>query len=1110
MRFSILGPLAVHDAAGRPVPIGGVRLRTLLCLLLLRPGRRLTTEELTDAIWAGSPPSAAGNALQALASRLRRALGEGAVIDGGASGYRLAVAPEQVDLVRFETLARRGRDHLAAGRSAEAAHDLDGALSLWRGPALADLTAHGLAEDTALRLSGTRHAALEDHLAALADLGRYTEVLSEAEALVRRAPHRERPLELLVRALAATGRTADALAAYDRFRTHLADELGLDPSPRSRDLHLRLLRGELDAPRPGSAPRPEGAEPLSETAGPADAPAPSPPLRLPDTLTSFVARDAEVDTTVDLLTRGRLVTLLGPGGAGKTRLAIESASALAVRAPHLLTRGGWFVELASRTAADIPQALSGPLELREHVVIQARSTGSAAAPALERVVSFVDDHPVLLVLDNCEHLVEEVARTVAPLLARCPRLRILTTSREPLGVPGEQLMNVPSLALPPEGATAEHAATCPSVVLFAERAASVRPDFRLTPDNVAHVVRVTRELDGMPLALELAAARLRSMTAAQLADRLGDRFRLLTSGSRSVLPRHRTLRAVVDWSWDLLDESERRLLRRLSVFAGGATLEAVERVCADPGTEGTVGGHDVWTVLFSLVDKSLVIAENPTRDDTPPRYRQLETVRAYAAERLERSGEEECVRDGHARHVRDLWRGADPLLRGPRQRETLARLDAEADNCGAAVRWAVDRRDTALGLDLVEYTQWYWTLGGSWRQLNRWSEAVLDMVGDRVPRGRAVAYASCLFHRGVDGTLDHGAMMRCLRRVEAVLDDEGRRVEEHHMLVYALVYGALGEGRVGTARDRLAAAMDQSDPWMRAMVRLLLSLLDSVSGRVGGSVDGATAALEGFRACGDTWGECQALAHLVDVHRFDDLGLCRELLDRGVSRTEEAGLWGMSAMFRTRRAQVLTDLGELEEAYRDLRALFECEGPVEREHMVLLRLGEAQWLRETGDLAAAREVLDRVGADLDGLGGISPAYVGAAWRAMRAVVSWMSGETEEAWRDAGRAWWLAAHGLGLVCAEVLDVFAVMLAEEEPRRAVLMLGRSEALRGVPDTATPFVVRARRHVRRALGGEEYDRLVAEARSEDTERIRRLVGEWLAPIVPDTGLQRTNRHF
>ncbi len=1092
MRFSILGPLAVHDATGRPVAIGGARLRTLLALLLLRPGQRIANDELTDAVWAGSPPASAGNALQALVSRLRRALGEGARIDGDASGYRLAVEPGQVDLTEFESLVRRGRAGLAAGRAADAARDLGEALALWRGPALSDLTAHGLAEDTALRLAETRRAALEDRLTALADLGLYAEVLPEAEALCRREPHREGPLALLVRALAATGRTADALAAYDRFRSHLADELGLDPSPQLRDLHLRLLRGELDAPRPD--------EP--------SAPAPSPSLRLPATLTNFVPRDTEVDTAVDLLTRERLVTLLGPGGAGKTRLAIESASALAVRAPSLLSRGGWFVELASRTAADIPQALASALELREHAVLQARSAAPAApaalVPLLERVVSFVGDRPVLLVMDNCEHVVEEVAPTVATLLARCPGLRILATSREPLGVPGEQLLAVPSLDLPPEGAAADRAAACSSVILFAERAAAARPGFRVTPDNVAHVVRVVRELDGLPLALELAAARLRSMSTAQLAERLRDRFRLLTGGARSALPRHRTLRAVVDWSWDLLDEPERRLLRRLSIFAGGATLEAVERVCADPGTEGEIGGHDAWTVLFALVDKSLVVADNPERDDTPPRYRQLETVRAYAAERLALSGEEERVRDAHARHVRDLWRWADPLLRGPRQGELLARLAAEADNCGAAVRWAVERRDAELALDLVECTQWYWTLCGSWRQLHRWAVDVVDMVGGRVPEGRAVAYASCLFQRA-DTTTDQEAVLERIREVEAVLERAGQRAEEHHTLVYGLVYKALLEGTTGAAHERLSAAADQPDPWMRALVGLLLSLFDAVNGRIGRSTERANTALEQFRACGDTWGECQALVQVVDVYRFEDLDRCRDLLTLGVHRAEESGLEALAWMFRVRRAQVLTDLGDLEAAREDLWELLGSERPVEKEHMVLLRLAEGQWLREAGEPDAAREVLDRAGEDLKGLGGFSPVYVEAGWRTLYTTVAWKAGDTGEAWEHARRAWRLADHGLGPVCAEVLDTLAVMVVGRDPRRGAWLLACAEALRGMADTATPLVVRAREGARRGLGGRECDLVVAGLRDVPADRIHGLVDAWLAADASG-GAERT----
>lgn len=1089
VRFSLLGPLLVHDDAGRPLTIGGARLRVLLCLLLLRPGQRVSVERLTDAVWDGDPPASAANALQALVSRLRRALGDGAAVDGDGTGYRLEVEPAQIDLDAFEALAARGGEHLASGRPAEADRALGDALALWRGPALPDLTARGLAQDIALGLDETHRTAVEDRLAARAALGRHAEILPQAEALARREPDRERPVELLMRVLAANGRTADALAAYERFRSRLADGLGLDPSPHLRDTHLRLLRGEFDAPSPAAVA------------------AAAPQLRLPVALTGFVPREAEVDTAVGLLARERLLTLTGPGGAGKTRLAMEAAATLAARSPRLLARGGWFVELASTTGPDLPDALVEALELRDYAVLRTHAA-PAPAPPLERVVSHIGDHPALLVLDNCEHLVEDVAGTVALLLARCPGLRVLATSREPLGVPGEQLVPVPSLELPPEGADAERAAACSSVVLFAERAAAARPGFAVTPDNVAHVVRVARELDGMPLALELAAARLRSMTVAQLAERLTDRFRLLTGGSRGALPRHRTLRAVVDWSWELLDASERALLRRLSVFVGGATLEAVERVCADPpsgvGPEGTVDGRDAWTVLFSLVDKSLVIAEKPARDDAPPRYRQLETVRAYGAERLALSGEETRVRDAHARRMRDLWRAADPLLRGPRQGELLARLAPETADHGAAVRWSVERRDTRLGLDLIEYTQWYWTLGGSWRQLGRWSAAVLDMVGDRVPEGRALAYAGCLFHRAAEGTPDQDAVLAMIREIEGVATAAGERIERHPVLVYCLLYTAMVEGRPGRDYARLTAALDQPDPWMRAIVRVLLSLLDSVTGFTDESLRKAEDALAEFRACGDAWGQCQSLALLVDVYRFTDLGRCRDLLTDGIRQAREAGLGGMAAVFRIRRVQALIDLGELDAARRDLDGLADLEGPVQDEHLVLLWLAEAHWLREAGELERAGVVVERMREELDSLGGFSPVYLEAGLGVTRAILHWASGEREAAWRDAGRAWWLGARGLFPVCAEVLDVFAVLLAEEAPRETARVLGYSESLRGIRDETTPHVVRARERARRALGDEEFEGLVSRARAVDRDDVLARVGEWLAPIVPDPGVQ------
>ncbi|WP_316042346.1 BTAD domain-containing putative transcriptional regulator [Nocardiopsis sp. CNR-923] len=440
MRFSILGPLLVHDASGRPITIGGARLRALLTLLLLRPGQRVSNEQLTEAIWTEAPPASAGNALQALVSRLRRALGPDVEINGDASGYRLCVDPQRVDVGEFGSLAKLGRAQLAAGKPAAAVTALGDALALWRGPAVPELTSRGVAEDLALRLAEKHAALVEDHLTALLDLGRAHDALPEAEALARREPHSERPVELLMRALAGTGRTADALDAHEAFRARLAEDLGLDPSPRLADVHLRVLRGEFAADGSRGGDRPTVT--------------PTPQVRLPVTLTSFVPREAEVDAVVAQLTASRLVTLLGPGGAGKTRLAIETAAVLADRAPDLLSLGGWFVELAPIDSGDdLLDALAAALDLRDSAIVQARSSAPATS-AEDRVVGFLGAQSAFVVLDNCEHLVEDVARLAEHLLARCPGLRLLTTSREPLGVQGERLVPVPPLALPPEDATA--------------------------------------------------------------------------------------------------------------------------------------------------------------------------------------------------------------------------------------------------------------------------------------------------------------------------------------------------------------------------------------------------------------------------------------------------------------------------------------------------------------------------------------------------------------------------------------------------------------------------------------------------------------------------------
>ncbi|MFF3201938.1 BTAD domain-containing putative transcriptional regulator [Streptomyces sp. NPDC002962] len=594
VRYRILGTTQALRPDGVPVAVGGARLRALLAVLALRAGRSVPAGLLVEEVWAGDPPADAPGALQALVGRLRRALGAGA-IDSAEGGYRLAAAPDDVDLHRFERLTGDGIRALADGDPAKAAVVLDDALALWQGPALADLPdrAAEAARWEARRLDAVRAR----HTAAIA-LGEAERSLPELTALCDAHPLDEPLQALRLRALREAGRTAQALAAYDEVRRLLADRLGTDPGPELRALHTELLapgdpgdpgaRGGLGGPggldAPGGPGAPGGAGKPSRSVGPggpgrAPAPAspapPPPPLgNLRARLTSFVGRETDIAAIRGDLASARLVTLLGPGGAGKTRLSQETAETVR----DIARDGVWLAELAP--VADpgaVPQAVLTAVGARETVLYGAGAEEMRVAAErhddpLERLVEHCARRRMLIVLDNCEHVVEAAARLVEELLARCPEVTVLATSREPLGVPGEVLR--PLDPLPEQVA----------LRLLADRGAAARPGFRPDADEetAAACAEICRRLDGLPLAIELAAARLRMLTPRQIADRLDDRFRLLTSGSRTVLPRQQTLRAVVDWSWDLLDEDERDVLARLSVFARGCDLAAVEAVCGPP------------------------------------------------------------------------------------------------------------------------------------------------------------------------------------------------------------------------------------------------------------------------------------------------------------------------------------------------------------------------------------------------------------------------------------------------------------------------------------------------------------------------------------------------
>lgn len=536
----MLGPLCLTDTADQEIEVGGPRLRMLLVRLALEANRVVPMEALIDGLWGTQPPTDATNALQSLVSRLRKT-GLAKRIESYPAGYALAAT--EVDAEEFERLAAEGSRLLKRNETAQAAQVLAAALELWRGPALVDVADAPFAAAAVARLAELRLTALEDRIEADILRGHEADVIVELYALTRDHPLRERLTALLIRALRQAGRQADALTAYETARQNLAAELGVDPSPELQEAHLALLRSP-----------------------PAEIPAGG--TRLPAQLTSFVGRRHEMTELATLLDRERLVTIVGPGGAGKTRLATEAASRAASRV--------WFVHLAGlREAVDVPLALAAALGLGDVRVAEKPQVWQPHKDVMTRLLEALADRSELIVLDNCEHLVTAVALLAETLLAACPRVRILATSREPLTITGETLFPLGPLDLPAENATADQVVRSAAVRLFTDRARSVRPGFTVDGTNIDAVSAVCRQLDGLPLALELAAARLRSMTVGQVAERLDDRFRLLTGGSRTSLPRHQTLGAVVEWSWSLLTPAERTLAGRMSVFANPSTLEAV-------------------------------------------------------------------------------------------------------------------------------------------------------------------------------------------------------------------------------------------------------------------------------------------------------------------------------------------------------------------------------------------------------------------------------------------------------------------------------------------------------------------------------------------------------
>jgi len=1053
VQIGILGSFEVRTDDGAVADVPGARLRALLIALALEPGRVVSKATLIDWIWGEQLPADTANALQRLVSRLRKALPEGS-IEGQPGGYRLTAEPDAVDVVRFERLVGQARDAEGSRR----VRLLREALALWRGAAMADV---GLEDSEALdaavaRLERLRLEALEDRFDAEIGLGQGGELIAELTDLVVAHPVRERLVAALMRALAAAGRDTEALLVYERTRETVADLLGADPSPELSAVHVALLRGELGR-----------REEIRKT-------------NIRAELTSFVGREADVAAVRELISERRLTTLIGPGGSGKTRLATETARTLLGDLPD----GVWLVELAAIGAdGDVVQATLAGLGLRD-ALLGARQS----ADPVDGLIAAIREREALLILDNCEHVIESAAAFADRVLGECRRLRILATSREPLGITGEALWQVEPLALPDAtpGATPGEIADSPAIRLLRDRAGAVRKDLGGDPRILSAMARICRALDGMPLAIELAAARLRTMTIEQLANRLDDRFRLLTSGSRTALPRHKTLRAVVDWSWDLLTEAERMVLRRLSVFSGGTSLEAAERVCVartgEPrtGEQSAVEQDEVLELLTSLAEKSLLRTEGDraqdgaqdSAQDEALRYRMLGTIKEYAADRLTEAGESDLARQAHLGYFTELTESAEPHLRRAEQLAWLARLEAEHDNISAAMRGAIAAGQAQAAMRLAAAAGWYWWLGGRRSEGFELMVAATNTPGEVTDEVRAMVYALVVNFV----TSGRGDGHEAAEWIHQAYRFSQRSQQSNPLLELVTPLERMLQAPAASV-SAWESVLDNEDPWVRALARLQLGKLQSMLGQDGRDAEAnLELALAEFRALGERFGISFALSELAEqiAKRGDFAGAC-EYYEQAVAVVTEVGATEDVIRMRTRLAVLYWLMGDQDASAAAIaEAERSAEGVTWPYALVELALAKAELARWGGNAEEARRQL-----------GVATTLMGddAEQANIRAgihdVLGYLADDLKQARTHRVAAWQAASEaGLAPVIAQMLVGFAdLALRYDQYEQAARLLAASVSVRGQPDRSHPDAARIEQAARRHLGEARFAEVTRE---------------------------------
>jgi predicted ATPase/DNA-binding SARP family transcriptional activator/DNA-binding CsgD family transcriptional regulator len=779
LQIQMLGDFRV-SCDGREIASNAWRLRTahhLIKLIALSPGFYLHREEIIDHLWPELDPTAAGNNLRYTVHIARRVLGT--IVAGDVirrQGELIALCANggvETDVAEFE-------GHATRARKSHEPDDYRRAIAFYSG----DLLPGDRYEDWTVR---RREALRETYLSLLFEFTEINESLGDVggsiellQKLVRIDPANEEAHVALMHLYIRCGKRQSALRQYTLLQAGLRQELDVDPDPTSQRLYQDILTGQIEIPVE-HVHRAIHDEPDGAVVTPGR-------HNLPLALTSFVGREREIAQLREYLDSVRLITLTGAGGSGKTRLAIEAARNLIDRFPD----GVWMVDLSSSTSfGDVLETMIDVLG-----IVTARDQ----AP-LDALIDELRDRELLLLLDNCEHLIETSATLVITLLRSCPGLRVLATSRARLQVEGEFIWQVPALSLPSldRVTSVELLREIESIQLFIERAAFVRSDFSLTEANARAVAQICQHLDGLPLAIELAAARVSMLTPVQIASRLTDSLRLLSSNNQTVTPRHQTIRAAIDWSYNLLPPPVRALLHRLSVFSGGWTLDAAESVAGGSG----IHEQDLLNMLGELVDRSFVVVE---AEDGQARYRLLETVRQYASEHLEASGEGPQTRHKHGEYLLTLTEASQKESTGPVRAVSLKRVERELDNLRAALRWSLEGSSIEIGLRLGAALGDFWFVNGRQSEGRAWLSALLEHPASSAPevaelRATVIAAAFILAYR-------QGDYSSALTLAESCLDLHRARGDQRG-IAWALSSLAMPVGELGDL-DRSEALLEES------------------------------------------------------------------------------------------------------------------------------------------------------------------------------------------------------------------------------------------------------------------------------------------------------------